>query len=357
MDKTEQLLEELTNAYGPPGHEEAITTIFAKQLGDIAEISYDKMGSVVAAKKGASDAPRVMVIGHCDEIGFMITEITSKGFLKFLPLGGWWGHVALGQRVMVLGRKGPIAGVIGSTPPHLLEPEDRKKVLQIKDMYIDVGVKGKFDVKKRMGISVGDVIVPDSRFTVMANKDMYLAKALDDRYGCAVAIQVMQKLAGKKHPNTLFSVGSVQEEVGCRGAAPAGWLVDPDVCIVLDVGIARDTPGIKGEPVERCGNGPSILIYDAGMIPNVKLRQFVTDTADKLKIKYHLTSMAGGITDGYWIHVSRIGVPTIVIGIPTRYIHSHNSIMSRSDYNASVRLVIELVKKLDKKQVKSFTQA
>ena len=357
MDKTELLLEELTNAYGPSGYESEVAKIFAGQVEDMAEISYDKMGSVVARKKGTADDPKVMVVGHLDEIGFLVTEITKNGFIKFQTLGGWWGHVALGQRVVILGKKGPVLGVTGSTPPHILEPEARKKVIEPKDMYIDVGVKGKFDITKRLGISVGDCIVPDSKFTVMGAKKIYMAKAIDNRYGCATAIEVMWKLARAKHPNTLYSVGSVQEEVGLRGAGTAGWLVDPDVCIVMDTGIAKDMPGINGEPVEKLGAGAEILVYDGSMIPNVKLRQFVVETADKLKMKYHLTGMPRGGTDGGRIHMSRIGVPTIVIGIPVRYIHSHNAIMSRDDYDASVRLVTELVKRLDKKRVASFTQA
>lgn len=357
MDYTEQLLAELTNAYGPPGYEDAVTAIMKDHLQDIGTISYDKMGSIAAEKKGAADRPRVMVVGHCDEIGFMVTDITENGFIKFLPLGGWWGHVALGQRVIVMGRKGPVLGVTGSTPPHILEQEQRKKVIDIRDMYIDVGVRGKSDIKKKLGISVGDAIVPDAQFTMMSNKGMYLAKAIDNRYGCAVAIEVMRKLAKAKHPNTLYSVGSVQEEVGCRGAGTVGWLVDPDVCFAVDTGIAKDTPGIKDAAGEELGNGVAILVLDGRMIPNRRLRQFVTDTADKLKIKYHLTSMDRGSTDGSQIHIQRIGVPTIVVGIPVRYIHSHNSVMYRGDYDASVKLITELVKKLDKKTVASFTQS
>jgi putative aminopeptidase FrvX len=201
------------------------------------------------------------------------------------------------------------------------------------------------------------VIVPDSKFTIMAEKDMYLAKAIDNRYGCAAAIEVMWRLEKVKHPNTLYSVGTVQEEVGCRGAGTAAWHIDPDLAIILDTGIARDTPGFSGEPKEKLGSGPSILVYDGGMIPNVKLRHFVQATADKLKVKYHLTSMRGGTTDGSRIHMSRVGVPCVVIGPAVRYIHGHNAIMSRSDYEASVKLVVELVKRLDAKTVKSFTQA
>jgi putative aminopeptidase FrvX len=357
MDRTELLLAEMTDAYGPSGHEEAISKIFKKHLEKLAKISYDKMGSIIAERKGGATDPKIMVVGHLDEIGFMVSEITGNGFIKMLPLGGWWGHVALGQRVVVLSKKGPVIGVVGSTPPHILEPEARKKVLEITDMYVDVGVRGKFDVTKKLGIHIGDVIVPDSKFTIMATKDMYLGKAIDNRYGCAAAIEVMWRLEKVKHPNTLYSVGSVQEEVGCRGAGTAAWMINPDICIVLDTGIAKDIPGIAGEPVEKCGSGVDICVYDGGMIPNVKLRQFVVDTADKLKIKYHYSSMARGTTDGSRIHMSRVGVPTIALGIAVRYIHGHNAIMYRGDYDASIKLVTELVKKLDAKTVKSFTQS
>ncbi len=356
MDKSESLLAELTDAYGPPGHEGEITKIFEKHVKDYADVQYDKMGSIIAARKGTADNPRVMVAGHCDEIGFMVSEITKSGFIKFIPLGGWWGHVALAQRVMVLGKKGPIPGVIGSTPPHILEPEARKKVLDVTDMYIDCGVRGKYDITSKLGIRVGDVIVPDSKFTVMANKEMYMAKAIDNRYGCAVAIEVMWKLAKAKHPNTLYSVGTVQEEVGLRGAGTAAWQIDPDLAIIVDTGIARDTPGISGEPVEKLGEGVSILTLDGSMIPNTRFKNWVLDTADKLKIKYHLTTMRMGGTDGGRIHMARTGVPAIVIGAPVRYIHGHNAIICRKDYDTSIKLITELVKKLDAKTVKSFTQ-
>jgi endoglucanase len=286
----------------------------------------------------------------------MVSEITANGFLKFIPLGGWWGHVALAQRVHVLGKKGPVVGVVGSPPPHTLEADARKKVIEVTDMYIDVGVRGKFDVKKKLGISVGDMVVPDSRFTVMSTRDMYMAKAIDNRYGCAVAIELMLKLQKVKHPNTLYSVGSVQEEVGLRGAGTAAWAIDPDICIAMDIGIARDVPGISGEPVEKLGGGVQICAYDGGMIPNGRLRQFVIDTAEKHKIKYFQTTLTRGSTDAARVHLSRVGVPSIYIGVPVRYIHAHNSIMHRGDYDASIKLVIELVKALDKKRVESFTR-
>jgi endoglucanase len=157
VDKTELLLKELTETNGVSGHEVEIRRLMARQLKPITDsIQYDKIGSIMGLKKGGSDRPRVMLVAHMDEIGFIVREISSEGYIKVLPLGGWWGHVALGQRMRVMTSKGPVLGVVGSKPPHLLPDEERKKVIDIKDMFIDVGVQEKFDVKKRLGIKVGE---------------------------------------------------------------------------------------------------------------------------------------------------------------------------------------------------------
>lgn len=358
MDNTELLLKEITEANGVSGYESEVRGIMKRELKKYTtDIKFDKMGSIVAVKKGTADGPRVMVVGHMDEIGFMVKEFTKEGYIKFLPLGGWWGHVALGQRMRIITSKGPILGVIGSKPPHILPPEERLKVIDVKDMFIDVGVQEKFDVRKKLGIKVGDPIIPDSQFTIMANQNMYMAKAFDNRVACAIVIEVMKKLMNVKHPNTFLGCASVQEEVGLRGAQTLAHLAEPDICIVVDTGIGLDVPPDGFDKVEKLGSGPAILIYDARMIPNLQLRDLVIETADRKKIPYHLTSMTGGATDGGNIHLNRSGVPTIVIGPPVRYIHSHNSILNRSDYDNTVKLVFELVKILDKKKVASMTEA
>jgi len=357
VDSTELLLKEITEANGVSGYEHEVRQIIARELADSSdEIKYDKMGSIMGRKRGTSDNPRVMVVGHMDEIGFMVKEITEEGYLKFLPLGGWWGHVALGQRMRVITSKGPVLGVVGSTPPHLLPQEERKKVLEIKDMFIDVGVQERFDVKKKLGIKPGDPIIPDSEFTILGNQKMYMSKAFDNRMACAVVIELMKKLKRIKHPNTVLGSASVQEEVGLRGAQTLAHLADPDVCIVVDTGIGQDIPPDGFKKTEKLGSGPSILIYDGLMIPNLKLRDLVFKTADDKKIPYHISYMERGATDGGRIHVSRTGVPSIVIGPAVRYIHSHNSIMNRSDYDNTIKLVTEVIKKLDRKTVASFTE-
>ena len=357
MDKTELLLKEITELNGVSGYEGEVRKLMAREMkGKVDSIQYDKMGSIMGVKKGTTDKPRVMVVGHMDEIGFMVKEITKEGYIKFLPLGGWWGHVALGQRMRIITSKGPVIGVVGSTPPHLLPMEDRKKVLEIKEMFIDVGCQEKFDVQKKLGIRLGDPIIPDSEFTILGNKKMYMSKAFDNRMACAVVIDVLDKLQRVKHPNTILGTASVQEEVGLRGAQTVAFLGDPDVCIVVDTGIGQDIPPAGFSKTEKLGGGPSILVYDGSMIPNLALRDLAIKTAETAKITYHLTSMERGGTDGGRVHVSRIGVPSIVIGPPVRYIHSHNGILNRTDYDNTVKLVTELVKRLDKKTVASLTE-
>ena len=357
MDTTELLLKEITEANGVSGYEDEVRRIMARELkGSVSELKYDKMGSIMGVQPGTAANPRVMVVGHMDEIGFMVKEITDDGYIKFLPLGGWWGHVALGQRMRIITSSGPVLGVVGSRPPHILEQAQREKVLDIKDMFIDVGVVQKFDVKKKLGIKQGDPIIPDSQFTIMVNKKLYMAKAFDNRVACAIVVEVSRRLKKIKHPNTFLASASVQEEVGLRGAQTLGWLGEPDICLVVDTGIALDVPPESTKKAERLGGGPAILLYDAGMIPNQKLRDLVMDTAKKAKIPYHVTTMERGATDGGRIHISRVGVPSIVIGPPVRYIHSHNAILHRDDYDNTIKLLVELIKRLDAKTVKSFTQ-
>jgi putative aminopeptidase FrvX len=338
MDATEILLKELTQVTGISGFERDVADKIAEHLKPYTKISHDRLGSIVCKKEGGAPAPKVMLAAHMDEVGFLVKQITKEGFIKFIPVGGWWSHVLLGQRVIVKTRKGDMVGVVGSKPPHELDEEERKKVIDIKDMHIDVGATRKFDIEKRLGVRVGDPIVPWGPFQTMGNRKTYLAKAWDDRVGCAVMIDVIKRLAESKHPNTV-------------GATTSASVVDPDVAFALEVSIAHDTPGFGTDEVEALGAGPAILVFDRTMIPNRNLLDLVLDVASKKKIPYHLASIERGGTDTGRIHINRAGVPSLVIGIATRYIHSHIGIMHRSDYNNAVRLITETIKVLDKRRV------
>jgi len=347
MDEIENLLKELTEASGVPGYEREIRDIIRRHFQEFGEISQDKIGSLICKKAGSAAEPRILVAGHMDEIGFMVKYITKDGFIRFTPLGGWWDQVLLGQRVIIKTNKGTVTGIIGAKPPHLLSREERMKVVEKKDMYIDIGATKQEEVEEA-GIRVGDPIIPVSEFTILTNKKTYLAKAFDDRVGCAMAIAAMKQLGKAGHPNTLFSVATVQEEVGARGAVTSAELIDPDVAIILEVEICGDVPGIKPEEsAVKLGGGPTLLAYDALMIPNLKLRDLVIDTAKAEKIPLQVSAMEGGATDGGPIHLHKSGVPTVVLSIPTRHIHSHGGIIHRQDFDHTVDLVSAIIRKLD----------
>jgi endoglucanase len=357
VDFVEQMLKEMTDAHGTSGHEGSARSVMRRYLKNNARISYDRLGSLIAEKKGRAGGPRVMIAAHLDEVGFMVSEIDKNGYIRFLPLGGWWGHVVLGQRVKIHTAKGPVVAVVGCTPPHMLPEEKRKNVLPLEKMYLDVGCQKGFDVKKKLGIRKGDFITPVSDFAVMGNKKMYLAKAFDNRVCCALVCDLFRSLAKKSHPNTLVGVGTVQEEVGLRGAQTSAHGVNPDLALVLDIGIAQDTPGFEGEQEEKLGSGPAVLVYDAGMIPNERLLKLVIATAEKAKIPFCLTSILRGSTDGARISQSRTGVPTVTFGPPVRYIHSHNGILNRADYDNTLKLLQLVVQKLDAAFLKSLQTA
>ena len=355
MDKTEKLLKELTEASGVPGYEAEISSIIYKNFKNFGKLTKDKMGSIICEKEGKSRSPKIMLASHMDEIGFMVKHITKEGFLKFTPLGGWWDQVLLTQPVKIITNKGEVVGVIGAKPPHLLPQEERNKVVLKKNMYIDVGAVSKDEVEE-IGIRVGDPVIPYSNFNILSTSDTYMSKAFDDRVGCGVVISTLEKLKKTSHPSTLYATATVQEEVGVRGANTSVEMVDPDIAFILESDIAGDVPGIRPEESStKMGGGPSLLLYDARMIPNLKLRDLVIETAKKEKIPLQFTTMEGGATDGSVIHLHKYGVPTVVLGVPTRHIHSHNSIIRRSDFDNTVKLLVALIKSLNKSSVSKLT--
>ena len=355
MDKIEKLLKELTEADGVPGYESEIRKVLDAHLKKLGKVTRDKMGSLICRSPGNTISPKILLASHMDEIGFMVKHINSDGFIKFTPLGGWWDQVLLTQRVRIKTKKGDIIGVIGAKPPHLIPQDERTKTVIKKNMYIDIGAKSNKEVEKT-GIRIGDPVIPVSEFTELSIPNTYMSKAFDDRVGCAVLISVLEKIKNLKNPNCIYGAATVQEEVGVRGATTCVEMVYPDVAIILESDIAGDVPGIRpDESSTKMGEGPSLLMYDSRMIPNLKLRNLIIDTAKKEKIPLQFTTMEGGATDGSIIHLHKHGVPTIVIGVPTRHIHSHNSIIKRVDIDNTIELVIKILKKLNKKTVNNLT--
>jgi endoglucanase len=356
MDATVQLLKNLTEAHGVPGYESPVREVVRKYLEPLGEISKDGIGSLICRKEGSATHPRVMIAGHMDEIGFMVKQITKEGFIKFLPLGGWFDQVLLGQRVIIKTRQGDVIGVIGVKPPHMLSAAEKAKVVEKKEMYIDIGATCPEEVESA-GVRPGDPIVPRADFVELANGKTYLSKAFDDRVGVALIISLLEALKTVQHANTVYGVSSVMEEVGLRGATTSVEAVNPDVAIILEADIAGDVPGVTPEESSvKLGNGPSILLYDARMIPNLKFRDLVMDTAHDLGISLQTSTIEGGATDGGIIHLHKTGVPTIVLAVPARHIHSHSSILHRDDYDAAVKLLTALIPRLDAATVASFIE-
>ena len=341
--KALSLLQELTEAHAVSGHEDEVRAIFVDELGDCGELSADRNGSVFCETGDAG--PRVMVAGHMDEVGFMVQNITPDGFIQFVGIGGWWEHNLLSQRVEILTRGGDkILGVVASRPPHFLSPEQRRMIMPMDQMFIDVGAESRRDATEAFGISLGDPIAPVSKFTPLSHEDQFMAKAFDNRVGMAGAIQAGQMLVQSAHPNRLILCGTVQEEVGLRGAKTAANFARPDVVIVLEGPPADDTPGL--DPHKR----------ELAAITNPRLGRLAIETAVAEGIPHQVTVRRSGGTDAGAFHLANDGVPCVVLGVPARYIHSHNAIIDVNDYLHFVALTVALARRLDEATVAGLTR-
>ncbi len=365
-------LKAWTNAFGPSGFELEVAKLIKDYVSQFAdEVSQDRSGSVIFRK--GDQGPKIMLAGHMDEIGFIITGINKIGYLTFNQLGGWWDQTLLSQRVIIRVRDGTkITGIIAAKPPHIIDPEERKKVVTKQKMFIDVGCKSKKEVEA-LGIKIGDPAVPESQFELLKRtqiskeKDeeikkevtLAIAKGFDDRIGAFIAAEVIRKLKEERidHPNQIYGVATVQEEIGLRGARTSAHIIQPDVGFAIEVDISGDVPGVeKAKAPAEMSKGVSILTADRSMIPNPRLKHFVLDVAEENKIDHQLSHVLGGGTDAGVIHITGAGCPSLVIGVPTRHIHSHNGILDLGDVEKAVNLLIEVIKKLDQRTIDSFTQ-
>ena len=352
MDEQLALFKRLTEAGGAPGFEHEVREIMKQEISQTTqELMYDNLGSVFGVLRGNEEGPKIMVAGHMDEVAFLVTRITDKGFIQFQTLGGWWSQVLLAQRVEIMTKKGKIPGVISSIPPHTLPDSMKTKPMDSKNMFIDVGADDKEDAIA-MGISPGQPIVPICPFTIMGNPKKLMAKAWDNRYGCALSLEMMKTMKDTPHPNIIYGGATVQEEVGLRGATTAAQMIEPDLFFGVDASPAGDIPGVKNGMGEM-GKGLLMRILDRTMITLPGLRDYMIDTADELGIPYQFFVSQGG-TDAGRVHVSGKGVPSAVIGIPARYFHSHAAIIHRDDYDAAKALLIALLKKIDHKALEEI---
>src|SRR5690625_3373815 len=342
-----KMFKTLTELQGASGNEHLVRDFMRKELEKYSdELIQDNLGGVFGVKKG--NGPKVMVAGHMDEVGFMVTQITENGMIRFQPLGGWWNQVLLAQRVQIMTNNGPVIGVIGSIPPHNLSAGQRKKPMAIKNMLIDIGADDLEDVQN-IGVNPGDTIVPICPFTPMSNEKKILAKSWDNRYGCGLAIELLKEVYDKVLPNQLYSGATVQEEVGLRGAQVAAQMIQPDIFYALDASPANDMSGKKDE-FGQLGEGALLRIFDRTMITHQGMREFILETAESNDIPYQYFISQGG-TDAGRVHIANDGVPSAVIGICSRYIHTSSSIIHVDDYAAAKELLVKLVKNTDQNTV------
>jgi putative aminopeptidase FrvX len=341
-----EILEKLSNACGITGREEEVRSLMKNLLKPhVDEVKEDKLGNVIGIKKGKKNAPRVMLAAHMDEIGLLVKTVSKEGFIQFTKMGGIDDRILLAQNVIVYTENEPLHGIIGSKPPHIQKEDERKKVLSYDELFIDVGA-GSQDETKKMGVRIGDPIGFDMKF-VKVGKSIVIGKALDDRAGCAVMVEALKRL--KNTECTVYAVGTVQEEVGLRGATTAAFGIYPDVGIALDVTVAGDVPGVREvEAPIKMRKGPSIEIADYGLITHPKVLRLLVDAAEENKIPYQLEAGLPGSTDAARISLTREGVPSGVICVPTRYIHSPSSLLSLEDAENAVKLTVAAIQKIPK---------
>lgn len=349
LEEIKSLLEKFTNAHGISGFEGDVRKLLEKELEPYVDsMRKDVMGNLIAVKEGKG--PSVMLAAHMDEIGLMVRYIDENGFLRFVGIGGWFDQTLLNQRVIVHGKKGSIYGVIGSKPPHVMKDEDRKKPVKLEDMFIDVGAKDMEDAGN-LGLEIGTPVSIDQEFVPLANGKV-TSKAFDNRAGVVILLEVMKQLHERKIDANVYAVGTVQEEVGLKGAKTSAFGLCPDVALALDTTIPGDHPGIsKTDSALELGKGPVITVADAsgrGLIAHPQVLRWLRETAGKNKVPYQLGVGSGGTTDATSIHLTKEGIPTGTVSIATRYIHSPVEVLDTADIEACVSLIVKAIENVKK---------
>ncbi|OEC84869.1 MULTISPECIES: M42 family metallopeptidase [Methanobacterium] len=333
------ILEKLSNAAGVSGFEENIREIITDEVKDyVDEIETDNLGNLIMVKKGKENGKKIMLAAHMDEIGLMVRYIDKDGFIKFSKIGGINDQMLLNQEVYIYTDNGKVLGVLGSKPPHRMKAAERKKAVEYENMFIDIGAKDKEEAEKI--VNVGDVATIKREFSTLRGS-IVAGKAFDNRVGCLVLIEVMKRI---KSDATIYAVGTVQEEVGLKGAKTSAFKINPDLAIALDVTISGDHPGIKeDEAPAKLGGGPAIILTDAsgrGIITHSKVKKLLIEAAEREEIPYQLEVSEGGTTDATAIHLTREGIPTGVLSAPTRYIHTPVEVVDLDDVENTIKLLV-----------------
>lgn len=346
-EKDFQFFKELIEAPSPSGFEQPAQRVIRKALDDVADdIRTDVMGNVVAHVKGPAGAPRLMLAGHCDEIGFMVKYVDDQGYLFFAPIGGVDAHLVPGQRVTVHATGGPIAGVVGKRPIHQIEAKDRETVVPFKNQFIDIGCRDKAEAVKL--VSIGDPVT----FRVGVERlqgTRLTSRALDDKMGAFIVAQVLRETRRQNQITVdLYGVSTVQEEVGLRGGATSAYGVQPDIGIAVEVGFASDYPGADHKDLGevRLGKGPVIA---RGPNINPVLFDLLMTTAEEENIPCQVMGIPRATgTDANVMQLVHGGVATALISIPLRYMHTPVEVLDWADLDGAVKLLSALCGRITK---------
>ena len=346
-----------SNINGIAGHEEKVVDAIKEDLKNIKGLKFERdgLGSLAVIKKSKNkNAPIISFTTHMDEIGFLVTSIDKDGFIKFTPIGGWWGHVVLAQKMTITTRTGKeYIGVVGSIPPHLLTRETAQRVVKIDKMFLDLGLTSKKDVEK-LGIQIGDMITPNHGTAFQTpNPNRIIGKAHDNRISVVAGLEIMRNISNKELDTTVIFVASTQEEVGLRGARTAAYKWTPDVAFAIDVTIGNGTPGLPSKET-KLGTGVALSMYDSSIIGNPKLIHSVEEVAKKNKISFTFDGLAQGGTDAGVIHLTKDGVLTMTLSIPSRYMHSHISMIDLQDVQETVNLIVKYIEDFSSKKLESL---
>ena len=346
--KTQQFLADLVNSISPSGYEGPVAKVWKAEAEIFAQKVWTDTHGNSHAVINEGGSPRIMFAGHYDEIGFQVSYIDEQGFLWIQALGGWDTQIAQGQRVQISTKKGIVKGVIGKVAIHMQTPEERKKVSQMKDLWVDIGAKDQKDAEKM--VEVGDPLVIDSGFMELSN-GLAVGRAFDDRAGAFAILEAARLLAKANPAAEVHAVATVQEEIGLRGATTATFGVDPDVGIAVDVTFSTDHPNM-GEAKKRenqidLGKGPVIT---RGPNINAKLFDLLVKTAKEEKIPYQINAAPRGTgTDANAIQLNRSGVVAGLVSIPLRYMHSPCETISLADLENTAKLLAKTAEKITPK--------
>jgi len=349
MEQLDKMLRLFSNTHGISGYESNVRQLLEEKLKPYSdEVRTDKLGNLIAIRKRGG--PSVMIAAHMDEIGLMCKYVDEKGFVYFVKLGGWFDQTLHSQRVILHTEKGDIYGVIGAKPPHAMKDEDKKKPVNAEDMFIDIGAKDEEDAKD-LGVIPGVTVNMDRQYTSLANNRV-TGKCFDDRAGIVMMIEAMRLIHERNIDVTVFAVGTVQEEVGLKGARTSAFGLDPDVSLVSEVTVSGDHPGIeKKHSTIELSKGPAITILDAGgrgLIATENVIKWLKETAKEFDIQIQLDVAEGGTTDATAIHLTKCGIPSSVISIPSRYIHSPVEVIDLEDLQKGAELLARAVETVSK---------